>query len=1080
MRSYALSRLAAAISIGVISAACLLGQSATFVTNPSALTFDTSSGTASSQEVDVSLSTGAAAVFFSAVGTPGVTVQMLQSPGDLLPNRLRVSINPALFPAGTLPQVVLSGTGIQSKTIPIIVNSGATTSFAASPTSLSFVRNSTTTSPPATVSVLSNSGVIPTYTTSVSYDTGANWLAVNPTPGTPTTSPTVTITPVTGHLSTGTYTGTVILTANGFPTVFIPVTLSVDQGGVSSPLTVNPSSLAFTTAQTTQNVTVNSATPVDFAITSSANLAGIIQVPQHSSTPASFQVTVLNPSTVPAGTTGFLTLSPTVSSGYSITTVPITINAGGTTTFGASPTSLAFTQNSTTPPAPATVSVLSNTGVIPTYTTSISYATGSNWLAVTPVPGTATTSPTVTITPVTGHLSAGTYTGAVTLTANGFQPVTIPVTLSVAQTAGSQLTFNPSSLTFTPAQTTQNVVINSATPVDFAITPSSNLVGIVQVQTSATTPASFQVTVPNASLVAAGTTGFLTLSPTTSSGYSITTIPITINPAGTSTILVNPAALSFNGVVGSTTVPKQLISVTSSDGVSRNVQVTAVAGSNFLIIDNPFVFTPGTVSVGVNMAAITQPGTYFGTLSITPVTGGGATTFVQVTVTTTQSITVTPSPTSVTITGRTGGSVLQQDVVLNSASTNVPFTATATTTSGDSWLSVGTSNSTLPGTISIFANPANLPTGTYTGSVTVTAQNTIVATIPVTLTVTAAASLQVTPSSLVFNYETSSSSAPASQAIQVAANGANVPWTASVISSGNWLQITPTSGTTTPGTINVSVAPSGLAAGTYTGTVSVASNSASNSPQTVSVTLNVTTPALPLITSFQNAASLEQTLAVPGSIITIKGTDLGPATAVNGQINGSSLSTSVGDVEVLFDGIAAPIVYASATQINAIVPYELYGRTTTRLQIRYRNQRSRDLELRVQDTAPGLFTTSMSGTGQAAALNQNGTINSPNNPEQRGNVIVLYGTGHGQTTPGGTTGRIMTGTDLRRPLGAVTVRIGGQNAEVLYAGSAPGLVAGALQINARIPANSIIGPNVPVQVQVGNVSSQTNVTISVQ
>jgi uncharacterized protein (TIGR03437 family) len=87
----------------------------------------------------------------------------------------------------------------------------------------------------------------------------------------------------------------------------------------------------------------------------------------------------------------------------------------------------------------------------------------------------------------------------------------------------------------------------------------------------------------------------------------------------------------------------------------------------------------------------------------------------------------------------------------------------------------------------------------------------------------------------------------------------------------------------------------------------------------------------------------------------------------------------------------------------------------------------------------------------------------------------------GQTNPGGSTGRIMTGTDLRRPIGTpVIVRIGGQNAEVLYAGSAPGLVAGAMQINARIPSNSIVGANVPVQVQVGSAASQGNVTISVQ
>ena len=461
-------------------------------------------------------------------------------------------------------------------------------------------------------------------------------------------------------------------------------------------------------------------------------------------------------------------------------------------------------------------------------------------------------------------------------------------------------------------------------------------------------------------------------------------------------------------------------------------------------------------------------------------TGGGATTFVQVTLNAVQSITVTPDPASVTLSAGAGSNSVQRAVMLNSSLSNAPFTTTATTTGGQEWLSVTTSATTLPASITIVANPAGLGTGTYSGSVAVTSQGVTVATIPVTFTVTPAATLQLTPSSLVFNYETSSSSAPAAQAIQVASNnGTNIPWTASVVSSSSWLQINQTPGNT-PGTLNVSVVPTGLTPGTYTGSISVASTGASNSPQTVNVTLNVTTPAVPLITSFQNGASFEQTLAVPGTIITIRGTDMGPAVGLSGQINQGSLATTVGDVEVLFDGIPGPIVYASATQINAVVPYELYGRTTTRLQVRYKTQRSRELELRVQDTNPGIFTSNASGTGQAAALNQNNSVNSPSNPEQRGNVIVLYATGMGQTNPGGTTGRIMTGTDLRRPLAPVTVRIGGQTAEVTYAGSAPGLVAGAVQVNARIPSNSIIGANVPVQVQIGNVTSQGNVTISIQ
>lgn len=878
MRFFAFTRMAAIISVGLLSATCLVAQQqqATFVTNPSALTFNVASGFPPAQDVDVSVSTGQAAVVFEVAATAGINVTVVGS--SLLPTTLRVSVNPAVLPPGSLGSITLSGVGLQTKTIPVN-----------------------------------------------------------------------------------------------------------------------------------------------------------------------------------------------------------TVSGGTTTSFGASPTALSFARNGSSVPGAASVTVVTNNGVIPSYTTGISYTNGSGWLSVSPAPGTASTSQTVTVTPLTDNLAAGVYNATVTLSATGFNTVSIPVTLSINQGGTVPLTVNPSSLTFSGTQSsTQNISVNAATATAFSASLSSSLVGIVQVTGGAVTPTTLQVTVANPLAVPTGTSGSLTLTPASGSGYSVTTIPITINPVG-STLLVNPGTLSFTGVVGSTTeVPRQLLSVTSSDFTQRQFQVTAQSTANFLTVDNAFPVTPANVSVGINMAGITQPGTYFGTLAITPLTGGGSTTFVQVTLNAIQSIVVTPNPTSVELTSRAGGSFVQRDVLLSSSVANTPFTATATTTSGGSgWLTVGTSSGTLPATISIFANPSSLGTGTYTGNVTITAQGVTVATIPVTLSVTPAASLQLNPTSLTFNYETSSVSNPAPQAIQVAGNGANIPWTASVVSSGTWLQINPTTGTT-PGTINVNVLPSGLSAGTYTGTISVSSASASNSPQNVTVTLNVTTPAVPQISSFQNAGSFEQSFAVPGTIITIRGTDLGPATGLSGQINGGFLGTSLGEVQVLFDGIASPIVYASATQINAVVPYEVYGRTTTRLQILYRNQRSRELELRVQDTNPGLFTSNASGSGQAAALNQNNTINSPGNPERRDNVIVLYATGMGQTTPGGATGRIMTGSDLRRPLGAVTVRIGGQNAEVLYAGSAPGLVAGAMQINARIPSNSIIGPNVPVVVQVGNASSQSNVTISVQ
>ena len=94
-------------------------------------------------------------------------------------------------------------------------------------------------------------------------------------------------------------------------------------------------------------------------------------------------------------------------------------------------------------------------------------------------------------------------------------------------------------------------------------------------------------------------------------------------------------------------------------------------------------------------------------------------------------------------------------------------------------------------------------------------------------------------------------------------------------------------------------------------------------------------------------------------------------------------------------------------------------------------------------------------------------------------MIVLYGTGHGQTNPTSVTGRIATQAAI--PLAfPVRVNIGGVDAVVTYAGPAPGLVSGATQINAIVPAESQTGSSVPVTVQIGGAFSQANVTVSIR
>jgi len=238
--------------------------------------------------------------------------------------------------------------------------------------------------------------------------------------------------------------------------------------------------------------------------------------------------------------------------------------------------------------------------------------------------------------------------------------------------------------------------------------------------------------------------------------------------------------------------------------------------------------------------------------------------------------------------------------------------------------------------------------------------------------------------------------------------------------------------------------------------------------------------AAPAIADVRNAASLAAGPLAPGEIVIVDGTTLADSTPESAQLTSSGfVANSLGATRVLFDDIPAPLLYTTVGQVSAIVPYEVSGQAQTSLQVEYQGVRSAPLVSPVSPTSPGIFTLDLSGTGQAAVVNQDGTVNGPNNPAARGDVVSIYGTGEGQTVPPGADGMIVTASDLRQPLQAVSVFIGGQNAELLYAGSAGNEVAGMLQVNARIPLDAIPGPALSVTIAIGG-NSQPGVTMAVQ
>jgi uncharacterized protein (TIGR03437 family) len=205
-----------------------------------------------------------------------------------------------------------------------------------------------------------------------------------------------------------------------------------------------------------------------------------------------------------------------------------------------------------------------------------------------------------------------------------------------------------------------------------------------------------------------------------------------------------------------------------------------------------------------------------------------------------------------------------------------------------------------------------------------------------------------------------------------------------------------------------------------------------------------------------NAASLALGAVAPGEIVTIFGSWLGQAGGSGGTIDSNGrLSTRISGLSVTFDGVAAPLLYADAYQINAIVPFEVAGRATTQVAAVRNGLNSASVTMIVSDRAPGMFTVDQTGAGQAVLINEDGFVNSQSHPAKRGSVVTMWLTGMGLLTQSYADGDVPVTT-----LGSVvnsftinTVTPGQFPMSILYAGQAPYMAAGVVQINARIASD---------------------------
>ncbi len=240
----------------------------------------------------------------------------------------------------------------------------------------------------------------------------------------------------------------------------------------------------------------------------------------------------------------------------------------------------------------------------------------------------------------------------------------------------------------------------------------------------------------------------------------------------------------------------------------------------------------------------------------------------------------------------------------------------------------------------------------------------------------------------------------------------------------------------------------------------------------------------PVLQDVINAASGKGGVVSPGMIFVAYGGRLGPANLIGSAVDPASglLSSTISGTSVLFDNVAAPLVYVTANAVAGTVPYEVAGSTSAQMVVEVEGQRSAPITVQVQPTAPGLFSLNESGAGPAAAdnyLTSHGTLNSSSNPAPIGAVMAIYATGEGQTDPPGQDGLSATST-VPKPVAHVSVTIGGvPQTKILYAGAIPGEVPGVLQVNFMVAEHTPHGVQ-PIVVTIGGASSQAGITVAIK
>ena len=206
-----------------------------------------------------------------------------------------------------------------------------------------------------------------------------------------------------------------------------------------------------------------------------------------------------------------------------------------------------------------------------------------------------------------------------------------------------------------------------------------------------------------------------------------------------------------------------------------------------------------------------------------------------------------------------------------------------------------------------------------------------------------------------------------------------------------------------------------------------------------------------------NSATLVSEMRVaPGEFVSLTGYGIGPANGVSYQPGPQGqVPLTLGGVTVSFNGIPAPLLYVQSRQVNAQIPFEVSGPTAS-VTLTYNGATFGPVSTQTSIGMPGIFRLRPGFSTQAAAFNQDGSLNGPSNPAAPGSVVSFYGTGFGPLSPPCATGAF----ESARPNAPSVQQRGGINPggpggpAIEYAGGAPALLCGIVQLNLQVPANA--------------------------